>query len=58
MAISKSRLQSLLIFDLIPIKRIVYPQPKSTHLEDGFPLRCFQRLSKLHVATQHLPLAE
>jgi hypothetical protein len=27
------------------------------HLEEGFPLRCLQRLSRPHVATQHLPLA-
>ena len=28
-----------------------------SHLEVGFPLRCFQRLSRPNVATQHLPLA-
>ena len=27
------------------------------YLEDGFPLRCFQRLSIPNVATLHLPLA-
>ena len=27
------------------------------HLEEGFPLRCLQRLSRPNVATQHLPLA-
>ena len=27
------------------------------HLEEGFPLRCFQRLSRPNMATQHLPLA-
>ena len=27
------------------------------YLEEGFPLRCFQRLSLPNVATQHLPLA-
>jgi GT2 family glycosyltransferase len=30
---------------------------ESTHLEVGFPLRCFQRLSAPHMATQRLPLA-
>jgi hypothetical protein len=29
----------------------------NTHLEVGFPLRCFQRLSAPHMATQRLPLA-
>ena len=29
----------------------------NTHLEVGFPLRCFQRLSTPHMATQRLPLA-
>ena len=29
-----------------------------SHLEVGFPLRCFQRLSRPHVATQRLLLAE
>ena len=28
-----------------------------SHLEEGFPLRCFQRLSLPDVATQQLPLA-
>ena len=28
-----------------------------SHLEEGFPLRCFQRLSLPDVATRHLPLA-
>ena len=27
------------------------------HLEEGFPLRCFQRLSHPNIATQRLPLA-
>ena len=29
---------------------------ENTHLKVGFPLRCFQRLSTTHVATQHLLL--
>ena len=28
-----------------------------SHLEEGFPLRCFQRLSLPNVATQQIPLA-
>ena len=28
------------------------PSHRSTHLEAGFPLRCFQRFSLPHVATQ------
>ena len=31
--------------------------PGMSHLEGGFPLRCLQRLSRPHLATQHLPLA-
>src|SRR6056297_4352407 len=27
------------------------------HLEEGFPLRCFQRLSRPNMATQQMPLA-
>ena len=27
------------------------------HLEEGFPLRCFQRLSHPNMATQQIPLA-
>ena len=30
---------------------------ENTHLEVGFPLRCFQRLSTPYIATQRLPLA-
>ena len=43
--ISTSWLNTLLHLHRMPIKRLVLPQPKSTHLEDGFPLRCLQRLS-------------
>ena len=31
---------------------------KSTHLEVGFLLRCFQQLSTPNIATQHFPLAQ
>ena len=27
------------------------------HLEEGFPLRCLQRLSRPNMATQQIPLA-
>ena len=38
---------------LAPIDRVVFPDPSgSAHLEGGFPLRCFQRLSRPHVATR------
>lgn len=50
--ISKSLLNTLLYLHMIPIKRLVLPQPMSTHLEDGFPLRCFQRLSQPTIATR------
>ncbi len=31
--------------------------PGMVYLEEGFPLRCLQRLSRPDVATRHLPLA-
>ena len=61
-SVSTSRLQTLLLFHLTPINGC-YPRDltgkchESTHLEVGFPLRCFQRLSSPHLATQRLPLA-
>ena len=57
-SISMSQLKLLLTLHLTPIKRLVLPWPReSTHLEVGFPLRCFQRLSTPHLATQRFPLA-
>lgn len=55
--ISTSWLNLLLNLHRMPIKRIIYPQPRSTHLEVSFPLRCLQRLSLLYIATQRLPMA-
>ena len=51
--ISTSQLRTLLCFHIWPINPVVYwtPQGKS-HLEAGFPLRCFQRLSFPNVANQ------
>ena len=41
---------------LQPINLVVYQGPQTNrNLEDGFALRCFQRLSKLNVATQQCP---
>ena len=41
---------------ILPVTLPTY-SGESTHLEVGFPLRCFQRLSAPHLATQRLPLA-
>ena len=61
-SVSTSRLQTLLLFHLTPIngcssRDLTDLCHESTHLEVGFPLRCFQRLSSPHLATQRLPLA-
>ena len=61
-SVSTPRLHTLLHFHLAPINRcsacdLTYLCSESTHLEVGFPLRCFQRLSAPHLATQRLPLA-
>jgi hypothetical protein len=61
-SVSTPRLQTLLLFYLAPIngcsaRDLTGLFPESTHLEVGFPLRCFQRLSTPHLATQRLPLA-
>ena len=50
--ISTPRLNALLHLHLEPIKAIVSRHPMKSNLEDGFTLRCFQRLSKPKVATQ------
>jgi len=48
-----SWLNTLQCLHLSPIKRVVYSRPSGgSHLEAGFPLRCFQRLSLPHMATQ------
>ena len=51
--ISTGHLHTLLCFQIRPINPIVYREPqKKPHLETGFPLRCFQRLSLPYVANQ------
>ena len=45
-AISTGRLNTLLCLHLLPINVVVSHDPiRKSHLEDGFALRCFQRLS-------------
>ena len=52
-AISSARLHTLLHFHLHPINVVIFYDPQgNTHLEVGFVLRCFQRLSIPHIATQ------
>jgi hypothetical protein len=59
--ISTARLHVLPRFHLPPINVIVSHapsgalRPESAHLEVGFPLRCFQRLSRPNVATRRCP---
>ena len=59
--ISTGRLHTLPCFHLRPINPIVCWGPYTpqgggrTHLEEGFPLRCFQRLSLPNVANQPCP---
>ena len=56
-AISTARLKALLPLHLRPINVVVYHGPSgglrrgTPGLEVGFPLRCFQRLSRPHIAT-------
>lgn len=38
-------------FHIRPIKVVVYDRSKKSYLEGGFPLRCFQRLSRPYIAT-------
>jgi hypothetical protein len=60
-AISTARLHVLPRFHLPPINVLVSHGPSeslrsgSAHLEGGFPLRCFQRLSLPDVATRRCP---
>ena len=61
-SVSMARLHPLLNFHLPPIngcssRDLTGLCHESTHLEVGFPLRCFQRLSAPHLATLRLPLA-
>jgi hypothetical protein len=71
LAISKnSSLRSVSTSQLIPYETytcglsngssyrdLIHFRDENTNLEVGFPLRCFQRLSTPHIATQRLPLA-
>ena len=56
-AISTARLKALLPLHLRPINVVVYHGPSgglrrgTPGLGVGFPLRCFQRLSRPHIAT-------
>ena len=51
--ISTGSLNTLLCVHIPPINQVVFLDPSGrAHLEGGFPLRCFQRLSLPHVATR------
>ena len=51
--ISTSTLSALLRVHASPIDQVVFLGPSGrAHLEGGFPLRCFQRLSRPNVATR------
>ena len=51
--ISTGQLSTLLYLHLRPINLVVFEGPSGrAHLEGGFPLRCFQRLSRPYVATR------
>ena len=53
LAVSTAGLNALLREHLPPINVVVYHEPmRRSGLEEGFPLRCFQRLSRPDVATQ------
>ena len=52
-AIRTRLLSALLRVHIVPIDQVVFLGPSGiAHLEGGFPLRCFQRLSRPHVATR------
>lgn len=58
---STSQLSTLLCLHFWPLNPVVFRESYPlkggrSHLEAGFPLRCFQRLSVPDVATQHVPL--
>ena len=55
-SISTSQLNPLRDLHLMPINEVVYFGPNGENfLENGFPLRCFQRLSQPDIATQQCP---
>ena len=49
--IRTGKLHTLLRFHTRPINVMVYDGSKIPNLEGGFPLRCFQRLSRPCIAT-------
>ena len=52
-AIRTRLLSALLRVHIVPIDQVVFLGPSGiAHLEGGFPLRCFQRLSRPYVATR------
>ena len=54
--ISTPRLKTLLSVHLVPINLIISQVSQTIpHLEAGFPLRCFQRLSIPDIATEQCP---
>ena len=51
-AISTGKLHALLRFHIRPINVVVFHGSRGrTRFEVGFPLRCFQRLSRPYIAT-------
>ena len=53
-AISTGKLNALLRLHTRPINVVVFHGSQgSSRFEVGFPLRCFQRLSRPYIATQH-----
>ena len=54
-AISTGKLHTLLRFHTRPINVMVYDGSKIAYLKGGFPLRCFQRLSRPYIATLRHP---
>ena len=52
--ISTGKLHTLLYFHIRPINVVVFHGSQgNTRFEVGFPLRCFQRLSRPYIAMQH-----
>ena len=51
-AIRIGKLNALPRFHIRPINVVVYHDSMIPYLEGGFPLRCFQRLSRPHIATR------
>jgi hypothetical protein len=49
--IRTGKLNALLRLHIRPINVVVFHDSMRTNLEGGFPLRCFQRLSRPYIAT-------